>query len=205
MMQKIKVTDGGDTGLLDGEQVDRSEFNRLNKEAVKENRQPATGEPVLLGITKAALETESFISAASFQDTTRILTEAATLGKVDILAGFKENVITGHLIPAGTGTKRMQSICLSYLGEEIVPELMNPETTEDDIESLVNQWDPNMESNFETQGADFVDGDGFDSMDDSAAYAEAFEMDEADDKLEEEYRWDEADAADAGLTETDEF
>ena len=206
MMQKIKVTDGGDTGLLDGEQVDRSEFNRVNKEAVKESRQPATGEPVLLGITKAALETESFISAASFQDTTRILTEAATLGKVDILAGFKENVITGHLIPAGTGTKRMQSICLSCLGEEIVPELTNPETTEDDIENVVSQWqDPNMEANFETQGADFADGDGFDSMDDSAAYAEAFEMDEADGMPEEEYRWDEADAAEAGLTETDEF
>jgi hypothetical protein len=99
----------------------------------------------------------------------------------------------------------MQSICLSYLGEEIVPELMNPETTEDDIDSLVNQWDPNMESNFETQGADFADGDGFDAIDDSAAYAEAFAMDEDDDKPEEEYRWDEADAAEAGLTETDEF
>ena len=78
---------------------------------------------MLLGITKASLETESFISAASFQDTTRILTEAATLGKTDYLNGFKENVITGHLIPAGTGTDEVQSVRMKYYGQEIEPEL----------------------------------------------------------------------------------
>ena len=87
----------------------------------------------MLGITKASLETESFISAASFQDTTRILTEAATLGKVDKLAGFKENVITGHLIPAGTGTEKLQSLRLKYLGAEL-PKEENAEEENDELE-----------------------------------------------------------------------
>ena len=106
---------------------------------------PAEAEPILLGITKAALETESFISAASFQDTTRILTEAATVGKVDTLNGFKENVITGHLIPAGTGTERLQSVRLKYLGQEIEPELNleeKPKTRSyEDMAALFNDGD----------------------------------------------------------------
>jgi DNA-directed RNA polymerase subunit beta' len=122
MMQKVKITDPGNTEFLPGEQLDRGEFERINRQLIDSGKQPAVAEPVLLGITKAALETESFISAASFQDTTRILTEAATVGKVDALNGFKENVITGHLIPAGTGTERLQSIELRYLGEEIEQE-----------------------------------------------------------------------------------
>ena len=129
MMQKVRITNPGDTGYLTGEQVDRWEFREANAAAVARGGKPAEAEPVLLGITKAALETESFISAASFQDTTRILTEAAMVGKVDNLTGFKENVITGHLIPAGTGTGKMQSIRLKYLGKEIEPELV-PETEE---------------------------------------------------------------------------
>jgi DNA-directed RNA polymerase subunit beta' len=83
--------------------VDRLTFEEENRQVVEKGGMPAEGVPVLLGITKASLETESFISAASFQDTTRVLTEAATLGRVDLLRGFKENVIMGHLIPAGTG------------------------------------------------------------------------------------------------------
>ena len=124
MMQKVRITNAGDTGYLTGEQVDRWEFREANAAAVARGGKPAEAEPVLLGITKAALETESFISAASFQDTTRILTEAAMVGKVDNLTGFKENVITGHLIPAGTGTGKMQSIRLKYLGKEIEPEFV---------------------------------------------------------------------------------
>jgi DNA-directed RNA polymerase subunit beta' len=124
MMQKVKITDQGSSVFLTGEQVDRSEFILENKRVAARGGKPAEAEPVLLGITKASLETESFISAASFQDTTRILTDAATLGKVDKLLGFKENVITGHLIPAGTGTEKMQSIRLKYLGEEIEEELL---------------------------------------------------------------------------------
>ena len=119
MMQKVKIIDQGDTPFLAGEQVDRYEFIHANEEARRLGRKPADGEPVLQGIAKASLETESFISAASFQDTTRILTDAATLGKVDILRGFKENVITGHLIPAGTGAEKFQNLQLKKLGVEI--------------------------------------------------------------------------------------
>ena len=102
MLQKVEVTDGGDTTLLKGEQVDREEMDATNVKLAK-NQTPAQGKPVLLGITKASLQTRSFISAASFQETTRVLTEAAVQGKQDTLMGLKENVIVGRLIPAGTG------------------------------------------------------------------------------------------------------
>jgi DNA-directed RNA polymerase subunit beta' len=103
MLRKVKITDPGDTDFLWGDQIDRTEFEKENNRVSDEGGKPAEAEPVLLGITKASIETESFISAASFQDTTRVLTEAATLAKSDLLRGFKENVIMGHLIPAGTG------------------------------------------------------------------------------------------------------
>lgn len=103
MLQKVEITDGGDTTLLPGEQVDREEMDEINAKAEAENRQIAHGKPVLLGITKASLQTRSFISAASFQETTRVLTDASVQGKVDTLNGLKENVIVGRLIPAGTG------------------------------------------------------------------------------------------------------
>jgi DNA-directed RNA polymerase subunit beta' len=102
MLQKVEITDGGDTTLLAGEQVDREEMDEVNK-ALTKKQKPAEGKPVLLGITKASLQTRSFISAASFQETTRVLTEASVQGKVDTLNGLKENVIVGRLIPAGTG------------------------------------------------------------------------------------------------------
>ena len=123
MMQKIRVTEQGDTRFLSGEQVDKYEFQRENEAVRSRGGTPAEGEPVLLGITKASLETESFISSASFQDTTRILTDAATLGKIDILRGFKENVITGHLIPAGTGSEKFQNLKMKKLGEELPIEI----------------------------------------------------------------------------------
>ncbi|MEL7481989.1 MAG: DNA-directed RNA polymerase subunit beta', partial [Pseudomonadota bacterium] len=103
MLQKVEITDAGDTTLLKGEQVDTLEFDAANEEARKRKKEEARGTPVLLGITKASLQTRSFISAASFQETTRVLTEAALQGKVDTLEGLKENVIVGRLIPAGTG------------------------------------------------------------------------------------------------------
>ena len=123
MMQKVRITEPGDTEYLVGEPIDRVRFDAENRKVIERGGRPAEGEPILLGITKASLETDSFISAASFQDTTRILTEAATLGKSDDLKGFKENVITGHLIPAGTGTDLLQSLQLKYFGEEIPSEL----------------------------------------------------------------------------------
>jgi DNA-directed RNA polymerase subunit beta' len=103
MLQKVEIEDPGDTTFLVGEQVDRSEFDEVNHKTLQENTRPATCKPVLQGITKASLQTRSFISAASFQETTRVLTEAAVSGKMDGLAGLKENVIVGRLIPAGTG------------------------------------------------------------------------------------------------------
>ncbi|MEO1016043.1 MAG: DNA-directed RNA polymerase subunit beta' [Pseudomonadota bacterium] len=103
MLQKIEISDSGDTLLLKGEHVDALEFEEANEAAKKAGKQPAQGSPVLLGITKASLQTRSFISAASFQETTRVLTEASLQGKVDTLEGLKENVIVGRLIPAGTG------------------------------------------------------------------------------------------------------
>jgi len=110
MISKIRIVEGGDTNLLPGALVNFREFTDSNKEAVIQGKKPALGRPILLGITKAALETDSFLSAASFQETTRILTDAAIKGKVDPLAGLKENVIIGKLIPAGTGSKVYRNV-----------------------------------------------------------------------------------------------
>jgi DNA-directed RNA polymerase subunit beta' len=104
MLQKVEITEPGDTTFLVGEQVDRLEFDQTNAAAEAVGERPAQGLPVLQGITKASLQTQSFISAASFQETTRVLTEAAVSGRVDPLYGLKENVIVGRLVPAGTGS-----------------------------------------------------------------------------------------------------
>jgi len=122
MLRKVKITDPGDTTLLWGDQIDRLEFEAENERVASKGGKPAEAAPVLLGITKASLETDSFISAASFQDTTRVLTEAATLGKSDRLRGFKENVIMGHLIPAGSGFPTNRSFELVHHGGFDIPE-----------------------------------------------------------------------------------
>ncbi len=112
MLQKWEIQDSGDTTLLKGEHVDKQEFDQANEKALARGKRPAQGEPILLGITKASLQTRSFISAASFQETTRVLTEASVQGKRDKLVGLKENVIVGRLIPAGTGgaTQKVRQI-----------------------------------------------------------------------------------------------
>ena len=110
MISKIRIVDGGQTKFLTGSLVNFREFSDGNKEAIINGKTPALGKPILLGITKAALETDSFLSAASFQETTRILTDAAIKGKVDTLSGLKENVIIGKLIPAGTGSKAYRDV-----------------------------------------------------------------------------------------------
>ena len=125
MLRKVRITNPGDTDFLWGEQVTRQTFLRVNEEMMNEGRRPAEAQPALLGITKAALETDSFISAASFQDTTRVLTEAATMGRVDELRGFKENVILGHLIPGGTGFPLHRYLKLVPLCETISDEEMD--------------------------------------------------------------------------------
>ena len=104
MLKKVEVKDSGDSKILPGEIVDRIKFETMNEKLEAEGKKPAIGERVLMGITKASLQTESFISAASFQETTRVLTDAAIRGKVDKLSGLKENVIVGRLVPAGTGS-----------------------------------------------------------------------------------------------------
>jgi len=125
MLQKVRVTDPGDTLLLEGDNVDRSEFREVNRQVLEAGEKPARSEPLLLGITKASLTTESFISAASFQETTRVLTDAAVRGARDDLRGLKENIIIGHLIPAGTGIHRYSEVEFmveqSFYDEEILP------------------------------------------------------------------------------------
>ena len=110
MLQKVKVLDPGDTNFLEGEEVDKIRFSRENNKVIGEGGDPSTVQPILLGITRASLRTDSFISAASFQETTRVLTEAAVQGKIDHLRGLKENVIIGRLIPAGTGSSHYRGI-----------------------------------------------------------------------------------------------
>jgi DNA-directed RNA polymerase subunit beta' len=117
MLRKVSITHPGDTDYLQDERIDRFEFNQINEEIMAQGGEPATAVPVLLGITKASLETDSFLSAASFQETTRVLTEAAINGKVDHLRGLKENVIIGKLIPAGSGFGVVPGAEIDFIGE----------------------------------------------------------------------------------------
>ena len=120
MLQKIDIVDPGATEFLSGEQVDKLDLERANEKAISEGGRPASGTPVLLGITKASLQTRSFISAASFQETTRVLTEASVNGKVDTLEGLKENVIVGRLIPAGTGAAMAKLRRIAVVRDELI-------------------------------------------------------------------------------------
>jgi DNA-directed RNA polymerase subunit beta' len=119
MLRKVTVTDSGDSDFLAGSQVNRYEFRDVANELIAEGKQPPVGQPLLLGITKASLATDSWLSAASFQETTKVLTDAAIEGKVDYLKGLKENVIIGKPIPAGTGLKRYHNVKLTYKGKPI--------------------------------------------------------------------------------------
>ncbi|MEJ2671302.1 MAG: DNA-directed RNA polymerase subunit beta' [Deltaproteobacteria bacterium] len=132
MLRRIKVVDPGDTDFLMGEQVEKWVFEEKNDLAMAQGKRPATGEPLLLGITKASLTTESWISAASFQETTKVLADAAVQGKIDFLRGLKENVIMGRLIPAGTGLDQYRELDI-MMSEEATAELPPPETLEVDM------------------------------------------------------------------------
>ncbi|NDD55090.1 DNA-directed RNA polymerase subunit beta', partial [bacterium] len=116
MLRKVRVVDPGETKFVAGDRIDRFLLQSVNKTLLAEGKKPATAKPILMGITKASLGTESFISAASFQETTRVLTEASLVGQVDYLYGLKENVVIGKLIPAGTGVSGFKT---KYIGEEI--------------------------------------------------------------------------------------
>ena len=136
MLQKVVVEDGGDSKFLEGDIVNKIEFREENERVLQKKGTPATFKPLLLGITKASLTTESFISAASFQETTRVLTEAAVQGKTDHLRGLKENVIMGHLIPAGTGLQRYSRIQIEEEFSEA--ELIEKDFDDEEIADLVN-------------------------------------------------------------------
>jgi DNA-directed RNA polymerase subunit beta' len=139
MLQKVRIVESGDTELLEGEHVDRAVFREVNDEAKKKKLRPATAEPLLLGITKASLTTQSFVSAASFQETTRVLTDAAIRGSRDDLLGLKENIIIGHLIPAGTGMYRYSEIDVE---SESLPEPEPlPEPLEPNFEALLPSFE----------------------------------------------------------------
>ncbi len=125
MTRKIKIEDSGDTELLPGTMIDVFDFEEANREILEKGGEPAVGRIALLGITKAALATDSFLSAASFQETTRVLTDAAIKGKIDPLLGLKENVIIGKLIPAGTGMTRYRSIQINTDDENIEEDFMD--------------------------------------------------------------------------------
>jgi len=136
MMRWVKVEDVGDTTFLLEEQVDKFRFREENDRVIHDGGRPATGRPLLLGITKASLSTDSFISAASFQETTRVLTEAAISGKVDYLRGLKENVIMGRLIPAGTGLERYRNIQLLTELPQEEPQPIEPDLTPEEAAAL---------------------------------------------------------------------
>ncbi|KRS10392.1 DNA-directed RNA polymerase subunit beta' [Roseovarius atlanticus] len=127
MLQKWEIQDSGETTLLKGEHVDKAEFDAANEKAIARGKRPAQGEPILLGITKASLQTRSFISAASFQETTRVLTEASVQGKRDKLVGLKENVIVGRLIPAGTGGATLNMRQIAQQRDNVVIEARREE------------------------------------------------------------------------------
>jgi DNA-directed RNA polymerase subunit beta' len=136
MLQKVEITDAGDTDLLTNEQIDRREMDEINAVLIEKGMKPASGDPVLLGITRASLQTRSFMSAASFQETTRVLTEAAVNGKVDMLEGLKENVIVGRLIPAGTGAMMSRMRAIANMRDDLILEEKKRESNAGQYEAI---------------------------------------------------------------------
>ncbi len=145
MLKKIRIEENGDSDFLPGTMVDTLEFDDVNAKLVEEGKEPATGEQIMLGITKASLATNSFLSAASFQETTKVLTEAAIKGKVDPLIGLKENVLIGKLIPVGTGMKKYRDVRLDT-GEELVKENEEPEELDEEIISEADDMEQDLET-----------------------------------------------------------
>ena len=135
MLKKVEIKNPGESGFLNGELIDKIQLGNVNDELKKQNKKPASGERVLLGITKASLQTNSFISGASFQETTRVLTDSAIKGKIDTLEGLKENVIVGRLIPAGTGlTKNILDNQAKEEDKIRIAELQKQELAKQDLE-----------------------------------------------------------------------
>ena len=164
MMRKVQVTDSGDSGFLPGAIVDRHRFRRENERLRKERRKPATGTTLLLGITKASLSSDSFISAASFQETTKVLTEAALAGKRDYLVGLKENVILGHMVPTGTGfrdhyrTRVKKNIDFGDLGASSASSMGAAARADQDMEALLSGSIDPLAGALPSTGTDGVEG-----------------------------------------------
>ena len=146
MINKVRITDAGDTDFVEGLAVSLREFTEGNKPVIMAGGTPAKGNPIMLGITKSSLETDSFLSAASFQETTRVLTDAAIHGKVDKLQGLKENVIIGKLIPAGTGYSQYNNI-----GIELEKDLLSDDAQEVLEEKLMDNDDLADDVDIETE------------------------------------------------------
>jgi DNA-directed RNA polymerase subunit beta' len=169
MLKKVRVDNSGETELLPGQLADRSFVKRENAKARAESKEEATYEPLILGITKASLATESFLSAASFQETTKVLTDAAIEGKIDRLVGLKENVIIGKLIPAATGLKRYRTIEIAPAEKVPVAAYVRPETGEQllaeqeeicaDVGTGLGTFDLDLELNGDTELETLGDAD----------------------------------------------
>ena len=186
MLKKIRVEERGDSEFLPGSMVDVLEFNEVNEQLEAEGKEPSTGEQIMLGITKASLATDSFLSAASFQETTKVLTEAAIKGKVDHLIGLKENVIIGKHIPAGTGMKKYRDVSLNTDIKEDEDEIdFDEDDLTDDVEDLDSMGDlDDMDDMEDPDSMEDLDSmEGLDDMDDPEAEADgkADGMDSIDD------------------------
>ncbi len=180
MLKKIRVEERGDTEFLPGSMVDVLEFNEVNEMLEEEGKTAATGEQIMLGITKASLATDSFLSAASFQETTKVLTEAAIKGKVDHLIGLKENVIIGKHIPAGTGMKKYRDV---HLNTDNKPD----DEIDFDEDELLDDLEEGMDSEADVDAdadAEGAEAD-FDDLDEDAAEAELDDLEEAEAELDD--------------------
>lgn len=186
MLKKIRIEERGDSEFLPGSMVDVLEFNEVNEQLEAEGKEASTGEQIMLGITKASLATDSFLSAASFQETTKVLTEAAIKGKVDHLIGLKENVIIGKHIPAGTGMKKYRDVSLNTDIKEEDDEIDfdEDELTDDidDLENMDDMDDLDAEDDAEADDLDDLDEDG----EDLEAYDDLDDPDAVPDDTEEE-------------------
>ena len=171
MLRWVKIKDVGDTEFLLEEQVDRFRYEDENRRVIEEGGKPSSAEPLLLGITKASLSTDSFISAASFQETTRVLTEAAISGRVDYLRGLKENVIMGRLIPAGTGMKYYRNVKVDY------DPTVNQKQEEEFDDFPLTTGGLDFPSPIDVPGIDVEDFDDVEEVDEFAMEDENFDED----------------------------
>lgn len=168
MLKKIRIEESGDSNVLPGVSMDVLDFNEMNEELIAQGKQPAEGKQVMLGITKASLATDSFLSAASFQETTKVLTEAAINGKVDHLIGIKENVIIGKPIPAGTGMKRYRNVKLDT-DDRLLSEDDEISMSDDDEIALDGAEDSEIsEDNVAEEVLDMDENEGASEDDDKA-------------------------------------